>query len=185
MEMRLLTYSEIELAREVIETRSSMMLSGQNVHPNFFPYHFQNQSNFEKNLCFGFFDDARTLDCFIHLDLWEELPVYSQTIYTRARSGRLKTEDHLDINMCTLLNFQLAHMENVGMYTVYSVTNSTTWRPFYASPTNNFSRYEVEVVEYIPTGQLSRYVMFRNHLVSRPFDLPLNVKKHVLPLNLR
>jgi hypothetical protein len=182
---RLLDFSETDLVKDVIASRDKIMLSGQSLNPNFIINHLDTKANFERNLMFGLFED-NVLDCFFYIELWREIPAYSMTMFSRARQGRVKLSNGFDANLTELHDYQLQYTENLGLYRAYGVTNATPkWKPLMENEHSRWSQYEVETVEYIPSGNYSRFPLFRTYLVARQFDVPLNIKMHTLPKNLR
>ena len=174
IEYKLIDWNDRLDIKEVLDTRTYMMGNKTvPVNEKFYRYLVEDRSHYEKNYCFGLYEDGK-IDTFSHIKMWAELPIYSITmIFSKKKPNRSKYENGYDINLTLMSNYKQKFMEDKGYYFCYTQRSiAETWKNYEVNEHLRLHDYVKDVVETIPAGEYSKYASFRmNHLGS--FTLPM------------
>ena len=182
MEIRKLKYEEIDLMKEVMQTRDSLMLSKDNALTS---YRFlEDENNFNRCMSVGYFDDDGLLDAFIFHNIWEELPAYSSLVFTRKRENRVKIleNNNTDANLKALWTYTNEEMGKINIFQYYQLNPLVGWRDMAANKEKGKSVRRI--VEIIPAGEMSKFPIFRLRLANKRYEMDMKITHWIrLPEN--
>lgn len=183
-EARIISWEDRQDIIDVIQTRSSMMMSSRDLSPGFIDYSINRLDVYDHSLVAGIYEDG-ILDAFQYIHIWSNIRTYSTMIYTRKRAGREKYENGYDINLTLSYNFTIKIMEERGYFNCYHIYNdSPEYKPHYLNPHNKYNIYRNHIIEKVPAGQLPA-VPIRQYLMMSPVDVDTQVVFRSLSNDLR